>query len=386
MALSYTQFIDYLSWRAGQQQIPLSGTFELTSRCNLNCKMCYIHRKEQDQCARRQELSTEEWLGLAKAAQEQGMLLLLLTGGEPFVRNDFWKIYQGCKALGLSVSINTNGTLLTAQNIQKMCEDPPARINLTLYGTSRETYEHLCGNENAFDRVMEVIHELRRQKMPLKLNYSVTSYNQKEFQDACKLATDLEIPIQAATYMFPPVRTSDPSEQIIQRLTPQEAAKAAFFYDQSRFSEAQMRQKCEQIQNLRFQGADIVGEMQNVSKQMEKMSCRAGSTAFWINWKGQMQLCGMMEQPVAAVLPENFAEVWHQMRQEREKIFLPKTCSHCEWRRYCECCPAACYGENRRYDMTPAYLCEKMATYRKLAKKYLHIHPVIPNETKLTLN
>ena len=36
--------------------------------------------------------------------------------------------------------------------------------------------------------------------------------------------------------------------------------------------------------------------------------------------------------------------------------------------------------------MTPAYLCEKMETYRKLAKKYLHIHPVIPNETKLTLN
>lgn len=370
MALSYTQFIDYLSWRAGQQQIPLSGTFELTSRCNLNCKMCYIHRKEQDPCARRQELSAKDWLELAKAAQEQGMLLLLLTGGEPFVRTDFWQIYQGCKALGLSVSINTNGTLLTPQNIQKLCEDPPARINLTLYGTSRETYGRLCGNEDAFDRVMDAVYALRLQKMPLKLNYSVTPYNQNEFQDACRLAAELEIPLQAATYMFPPVRTQAHSGQTTQRLTPQEAAKAAFFYDQSRFSEVQMRQKCEQIQNQCFQREKCKEEIQNDMNWM-KMGCRAGSTAFWINWKGQMQLCGMMEQPGADVSPEKFSSVWQQMRQERDKIFLPETCSHCELRICCECCPAACYGENGRYDVTPAYLCEKMAAYRKMAEKYL---------------
>ena len=78
-----------------------------------------------------------------------------------------------------------------------------------------------------------------------------------------------------------------------------------------------MRQKCEQIQNLRFQGADIVGEMQNVSKQMEKEWGAPGleSTAFWIRlWKGQMQLCGMMEQPVRSSFVREFCrEVWRQI-------------------------------------------------------------------------
>lgn len=424
MAVSYTQLIDYLSYRAGQKQIPLSGTFELTSRCNLNCKMCYIHRKEQDGYAKKQELSAEQWVGLAREAQQQGMLLLLLTGGEPFVREDFFEIYRGCKSLGVSLSINTNGTLLTASHIEKLCADPPARINLTLYGGSRDTYKKLCGDPNAYDRVMDAVCALQVYGLPLKLNYSVTPDNWQDFQTVCKMAAKKHIPLQAATYMFPPVRTvskiyenqdvhRQTQKEGLFRLTPQEAAAAAFSYDCYRFTKEDMRRRCRQIQSVKIANLPEIQDLrgvanavsilqkgaanlietrelrrpsekgcakirekmttfqrENKTEMREKMSCRAGSTAFWINWNGQMQLCGMMDQPKRAVTAESFWDSWKQMRLEREKVFLPLECSHCEARSLCECCPAACYAEDPCGKQVPQYLCQKTQAYQRLAARY----------------
>lgn len=48
---AYQAYRELLFARADTQGIPLSGTFELTPRCNFNCKMCYIHRSEQDALA-----------------------------------------------------------------------------------------------------------------------------------------------------------------------------------------------------------------------------------------------------------------------------------------------------------------------------------------------
>ena len=45
MAIQYQQFIDYLFYKSTLSGAPMSGTFELTSRCNLDCRMCYIHKR-----------------------------------------------------------------------------------------------------------------------------------------------------------------------------------------------------------------------------------------------------------------------------------------------------------------------------------------------------
>lgn len=85
------------------------------------------------------------WLELARQAKEQGMLYLLLTGGEPFLYPDFWMLYEELVKMGFVISINSNGSLIDEKIIEKLKKYPPARINITLYGASDETYERLCG-------------------------------------------------------------------------------------------------------------------------------------------------------------------------------------------------------------------------------------------------
>ena len=83
---AYQAYSQLLFAKAGSRGVPLSGTFELTPRCNLDCRMCYIHRRENDAAALRGEASAAEWLALAEECCREGTLLLLLTGGEPLLR------------------------------------------------------------------------------------------------------------------------------------------------------------------------------------------------------------------------------------------------------------------------------------------------------------
>lgn len=89
MPSNYTRYIDFLTYKAAQAGIPLSGTFELTARCNLDCKMCYIHKKANDSLVKKSEMSAAEWIDIARTAQKAGMFLLLVTGGEPVSASGF---------------------------------------------------------------------------------------------------------------------------------------------------------------------------------------------------------------------------------------------------------------------------------------------------------
>lgn len=204
MPNSFWKYRELLFSKAGSQGIPISGTFELTARCNLDCRMCYIHKRENDHAARSRELTTEQWLSLAQESQKAGTLLLL-TGGEPFLRPDFREIYTGCRRLGMMVSINSNATLIDDRMVEFLASDPPTRINITLYGASPETYGRLCGDPSAYERVVNAILALQAAGVLVKLNFSITPYNRQDALSVYQFAKDHGLAIQAASYMFPPV-------------------------------------------------------------------------------------------------------------------------------------------------------------------------------------
>ena len=52
--------------------IPVSGVFELTSRCNFNCPMCYVHHISTMPGVREKDLSASQWLELARSARDAG--------------------------------------------------------------------------------------------------------------------------------------------------------------------------------------------------------------------------------------------------------------------------------------------------------------------------
>lgn len=368
MPVPYQIYSNFLFAKAGGQGVPLSGTFELTARCNLDCRMCYIHKRANDAAALRRERSADEWLALARDCQKAGTLLLLLTGGEPFLRPDFREIYTGCRRLGLMVSINTNGTLLGDEMIAFLAADPPARVNVTLYGASPETYGALCGDRSAYGRAVHAILALQRAGVAVKINFSITAYNAADADAVYAFAREHGLPLQAATYMFPPVRACENGPCAAERMTPGQAAAAQVAYDRSRFAPDVLRGRWEK----QLAGTDLPDpDKECQGLPAERIRCRAGSSTFWVTWDGQMRPCGMMTTPSAAIDTLGFDGAWQAIRAARKQIFVPPQCSACEIRHACDQCAALCFAETGSFTGVPAYMCEKTRAYLEAIRKEL---------------
>lgn len=340
----------YLHARAANEGIPLSGNFELTPRCNFDCRMCYVHLTPQQQKPIGRELTSSEWLSVASDAVKQGMIFLLLTGGEPLLRPDFPSIYRELKKLGLMVSVNTNGYLIDEDTVSLFCEVTPLRINISLYGRDDDEYERLCG-VRGYTRVTENIRRLREKGINVKLNVSVTQYNVGSLERFYELARELDCPIQVSCYMYPPVRRAGAKAE---RLSPTEAAEAAVKSDILRLPREEFLLRAGNIKK----GVGIRSENECAVMPGEGMQCRAGRSTFWITWDGRMTPCGLMDAPAAELKEKGFAECWKSIREETERIVLPPECTVCEYRFCCNVCAAVCRSETGSFSGRPEYVCE----------------------------
>ena len=147
---SYGPIVRTLHQTAAMRRQPINGTFELTSRCNLSCGMCYVRHSVTDRSACAHEKPAKFWVELAKDAAENGMVFLLLTGGEVFIRSDFFDIYEPLTRMGLVLTLYTNGTLISKEISDRLAHFPPSSTQITLYGATATTYESVTKVPGSF--------------------------------------------------------------------------------------------------------------------------------------------------------------------------------------------------------------------------------------------
>lgn len=332
--------------------LPIAGNFELTARCNFHCPMCYVHLSREDVQAAGRELTAQQWISIARQARDQGMVFALLTGGEPFVREDFFEIFHAMKELGLMVSINSNGSMLDGEIRRALLEDPPFRINISLYGGCAETYRNMCG-QNVFDRVLENVRALKEAGVDVRLNLSITPYNRRDLADIYAIARELDVHVKAASYMYPPIRVNGSRFGVgDDRLSPEDAAAAAVEWDLLRFSPEEFSARA---QNMRAMVSDEVASCPTESE--EGVRCRAGRTSFWMTWDGKMLPCGMMPWPVAYPMETGFSAAWNQIREETARIKAPVGCTTCPKKEICAVCAAVRVTETGSFEKIPTYFC-----------------------------
>ena len=339
------QMSAYLHSRGRRLGLPIAGTFELTARCNFRCPMCYVHQEGQQE----QELTAAEWISLARQAVDRGMVFALLTGGEPFLRKDFFEIYDAMRRMGLMVSINSNGSMLRGEILERLLENPPFRINISLYGGCRETYRTMCGRD-AFDDVLQSIRALKEAGVDVSLNLSITPFNCGDLDRIEAIARDLGVPVRATSYMYPPARLDGTGSK---RLSAADAARYKTEWDLLSLERQAFLQRAERMKAL------SCVEQKDCAVDMDAgVGCRAGGTSFWMTWDGRMLPCGMMPFPEARPLETGFDAAWEEIRARTKEIRTPAKCKSCEKREVCSACAAVYVAETGRFDGVPEYVCE----------------------------
>jgi len=172
-----------------KQHIPYWVYLELTYRCNLKCIHCYgVADKSKE------ELTTQEIYSLLGQLAEQKCFNLIFTGGEPFIRKDWFEIAAYARSKGLALSFFTNATLIDAVKARQLKELSPRTVYVTLFARQRQAYEEITRRKWSFAMAMAGINCLLQEKIPIKLRTTVLRQNFREIPLIEAFARKIKVP------------------------------------------------------------------------------------------------------------------------------------------------------------------------------------------------
>jgi radical SAM protein with 4Fe4S-binding SPASM domain len=170
--------------------------WHITERCNLKCKHCY-----QDPVFLKKEINTRSSVNILKDFIKQikeweipkQRVKISLTGGEPFVRKDFFNILEECYKNRdvFQYGILTNGTFLDKEKIKKIEQLGVSYVQISLEGM--EKINDYIRGKGVFKKVIKSIELLKKTKIDLNFAITVTRLNLKEVPKIINLAKELEI-------------------------------------------------------------------------------------------------------------------------------------------------------------------------------------------------
>lgn len=301
-----------LKERLGGQRFPFGATFEITERCNQACVHCFINQPPQSKAAISQELSLAEITRILDEMAEAGVINLLLTGGEIFLRDDFKEIYLHAKRAGMLVMLFTNGTLLTPQMADFLAEWPPYFFEISLYGSTRETFEKVTRIPGSYDKCMQGIQLALDRDLKLGLKTIVLKINQHELPSMQKFAEDLDIPFRYDAMLWP---CKDGNHRPWSyQLSPEEIV------DLDKTDEKRHGKQRELY--------SIIGNDYNRSESV--FSCGAGFSGFHVDASGNMSICMMVRHPAYDLKHGSVQEGWSilgELRKKKRTLDTPcRTC------------------------------------------------------------
>ncbi len=163
--------------------------WNLIRRCNLACKHCYATSADVDFPG---ELNTEEVLTVMRDLKSFGVSVLILSGGEPLLRPDIFKISHHAKEMGFYVGLSTNGTLISEDNIADIEAIGYDYVGVSLDGM-RATHDMFRRKQGAFDESIQGIRLCHDAGIKVGLRFTLTRDNANELPDLLQLMRDEDI-------------------------------------------------------------------------------------------------------------------------------------------------------------------------------------------------
>ena len=317
----------FFDQKARQKGIPISGQFELTPLCNLNCRMCYVHL-DPGQLRGRSVLSVSEWKDLMTQAFQAGMIRTTLTGGECLAYPGFDELYLFLHSLGCEVTVLTNGVLLDEKRIQFFREHRPADIQITLYGWNDDVYERVTGRR-VFETIERNIRMILEAKLSLTLTITPNVYLGEDTLETVRLARSFTRNVVINPMVFPPREETGRAEQA----DDPELDLYVRIY--------QLMDKLDG-QNPREIPPDKRPAPGGPCRNCPDfgIQCAAGRSFFSVDWKGNMQPCNSLGMVQEHPFEEGFKVAWTKVNNWANEILRASECNGCAYEEVCDNCAA----------------------------------------------
>jgi radical SAM protein with 4Fe4S-binding SPASM domain len=346
------------------QHTPLVTQFEITHRCNVRCRHCYIVRDPS-----KEELKTKDACRILDVLANEGCLWLCLTGGEPLVREDFLDIYSYAFKKGFVITLFTNATLFSEEIATCLKKFPPFCIEVTLNGATKKTYELISGVPGSFEKAMEGIERIRAHGLPLKIKTQALTLNIGELRALAMFCKERNMKFICDASIIP--RLDGSTEPCRYRLPIQSMIDIANTRNTATIPE---ESPCTGVKRENK-------EEERVPPLSDKLFlCPGGKWMFYIDPYGHLFFCNTIRKPsydlLSLPLKESAAKLFSEI--DNRRFTTDSKCRTCEHRHYCLNCPGKAQLEVKDPEAPVTFYCEHIKLKRAKEKEWRMKQQAVP--------
>jgi len=324
--------------------LPKWIAWEITGKCNLNCIHC---RSSSDMDADSGDLSRGDALGLIDELADYASPVIVLSGGEPLLREDWFELASHGTKKGLRMCLATNGMLVNEDLCKQILDAEIRMISLSLDGSTAELHDDFRQQPGAFQGVMNAISHFQRLHIPFLINSSFTKRNQADIPNVYRLAKELKA---TAWYMFMIVPTGRAEEVMDELISVEDYEEILNWHYEQEVQEDSilMRPTCAphyfRIVRERSRGEGkkwkprSLGFATGVSK-----GCLAGQHIALIDRFGNVKPCSYFSESAGNLRDTSFREIWESSSLFHALRDFPGyrgKCGVCEYLNVCGGCRA----------------------------------------------
>jgi radical SAM protein with 4Fe4S-binding SPASM domain len=311
-------WLQILQAKARAHNIPLHVMLELTNRCNVWCRHCYISDRSPAD-----ELNLAEFENILTQLAAAGTLFLVLSGGEPLMHSNFFEIAARARQKEFSLTLFSNATLITPKIADRLAELCLERVEISLLGGRAATHDGITQVPGSFDKTLRGARLLMERGISIQFKTTWMRENIEEAAEIQTLVTEMEASFRSA-FLVIHRRDGDPSTADLRATPAQLRAMAQQNYDRR------------QVKAVPPEPAPLD------DSQKEANPCGMGQISCRVDSYGNVYPCAAVDIVLGNLRQEKFASIWHSSEELKRlrsiRIADLTECSSCELFSRCSRC------------------------------------------------
>lgn len=314
--------MEEMNRRALELGIPLGAQLDVTYRCNERCVHCYLDHDDHG------ELTMAEIRDLLDQLADAGTLFLTLSGGEVFMRMDFFEILNYARSLSFYLKIKTNAFMIRENEADLLRDSDVSSVQVSIYSHRPEVHDAITLLPRSLERSINGIRLLQQRGVKVIIANVLMRRNLADYEGVRALARSLGVE-----------STIDPT------VTPKMDG------DRSIVSLGIGGKELRDVMH----NADLVGNVDDFcaspppagDEDLDQVPCSASHTYCYISPYGDVFPCVQFPLPTGNVRQQRFLDIWRYSPQMNEvRSIRPRdlpVCSTCAHVGTCTRCPGLAY-------------------------------------------
>jgi MoaA/NifB/PqqE/SkfB family radical SAM enzyme len=315
-------------------------SWNTTKRCNLYCKHCY---RESDEKAAENELTLSEGKALIDAIQKTGKFrIIILSGGEPLLRDDLEEIAQYVKTKGMIPVLGTNGTLLTKERAKSLKEAGVAAVGISIDSIESSKHNAFRQTPDAYEGARQGIENAIEAGLRVQINPTITKDNVHEIEAIIEQAESWGASSVHPFFLVEAGRGKCIKENAL--------SDEGYFEALKRVLELQPNTNVELKPTCAPQFMSLAKEM-GIPNRFTR-GCLAGLSYCCILPDGKVHVCPYMPLEAGDVRKQTFDEIWKSspvFKALRDFSNYEGRCGSCADMDICGGCRARAYYQSGHY-------------------------------------